>query len=50
MQKRQHEKVVKSKVTAQKWWSDNGKILITTIQINLYCLLQLGIGIKILSN
>ena len=27
MQKRQHEKVVKSKVAAQKWlwWSDNGK-------------------------
>jgi len=29
MQKRQHEKVVKSKVAAQKWlwWSDNGKNL-----------------------
>jgi len=28
MQKRQHEKVVKSKVATQKWlwWSDNGKI------------------------
>jgi len=28
MQKKQHEKVVKSKVVAQKWlwWSDNGKI------------------------
>jgi len=28
--------VVKSKVAAQKWlwWSDNGKILITTIQVN----------------
>jgi len=27
MQKKQHEKVVKSKVAAQKWlwWSDNGK-------------------------
>jgi len=27
MQKKQHKKVVKSKVAAQKWlwWSDNGK-------------------------
>jgi len=43
------KKVVKSKVVAQKWlwWSDNGKILIATIQVNLCCLLQLGIGIKI---
>jgi len=36
MQKRQHEKVVKSKVVAQKWlWlSDIGKFLIATIQVN----------------
>jgi len=39
------KKVMKSKVAAQKWlwWSDNGKIFITTIQVNLCCLLQLGI-------
>ena len=36
MQKRQHEKLVKSKVAAQKWmwWTYNGKFLITTIQVN----------------
>jgi len=37
MQRRQHEKkVVKSKVVAQKWlwWSDNGKVVITTFQVN----------------
>ena len=30
------KKVVKSKVAAQKWlwWSDNGKFLIATIQVN----------------
>jgi len=30
------QKVVKSKVAAQKWlwWSDNSKFLITTIQVN----------------
>ena len=35
MQKKQHEKAVKSKVVAQKWlwWSDNGKILLTITQV-----------------
>ena len=49
MQKGIMKKVVKSKVVAQKWlwWSDNGKIFITTIQANLCFLLQLGIGTKI---
>jgi len=39
MQKKQHEKVVKSKVAAQKWlwWFDNGKTLMTTIRGILCC-------------
>jgi len=45
MQKRQHEKVVKSKVAAQKWlwWSDNGKNFISG---EFWCRFPVGGGNK----
>ena len=46
MQKRQHEKVVKSKVAAQKWlwWSDNGKIFNNNNLGEFWCRFPVGGG------
>ena len=44
--KRQHEKVVKSKMAAQKWpwWSDNGKIFNSNNSGEFWCRFPIGGG------
>ena len=46
MQKKKHEKVVKSKLTAQKWlwWSDNGKIFNSNNLSEFWCRFSVGEG------